>query len=125
VALRVHSSKVEGVYKDNLPGVVGVKVEVKKMEKYISKGNRGRGRRKRRRYIRGPLGSKMDTTTVPRQQRQKCLLVFLNLTTSCTPSVSVRSTWVYRRVRKNPQAHRNTVVALHLRSIPKGIESKE
>jgi hypothetical protein len=52
-------------------------------------------------------------------------MVFLNLATSCAPSVSVRSTWVYRRVRKNPQAHENTVVALHLRSIPKGIESKE
>jgi hypothetical protein len=46
VALRVHSSKVEGVYKYNLPRVEGVKVEVKKTEKDISKGNSGRGRRK-------------------------------------------------------------------------------
>jgi hypothetical protein len=33
VALRVHSSKVEGIYKDNLPRVAGVKVEVKKTER--------------------------------------------------------------------------------------------
>jgi hypothetical protein len=44
VALRVHSSKVEGVYKDNLPRVAGVKVEVKQMEKDISKGKGGIGR---------------------------------------------------------------------------------
>jgi hypothetical protein len=37
VALRVNSSKVEGVYKDNLPRVAGVKVEVKKTKKDISK----------------------------------------------------------------------------------------
>jgi hypothetical protein len=48
VALRVHFSKVEGVYKVNLSRVVGVKVEVKKMEKDVSKGNGGRGRRKRK-----------------------------------------------------------------------------
>jgi hypothetical protein len=40
-------------------------------------------------------------------------------------SVSVGSTWEYRQVRKNPQVHGNTVAAFHLRSIPKGIESKE
>jgi hypothetical protein len=53
------------------------------------------------------------------------LLIFLNLITSYSPSVSVRSTLVYRRVRKNTQAHGNTPATLHLRSMPKGIESKE
>ena len=33
MALRVHSSKAEGVYKDNLPWVVGVEVEVKKTKR--------------------------------------------------------------------------------------------
>ena len=37
MALRVHSSKVEGVYKDNLPWVAGVDVEVKKTKRDISK----------------------------------------------------------------------------------------
>ena len=33
VVLRVHSSKVEDVYKDNLPWITGVKVEVKKTKR--------------------------------------------------------------------------------------------
>ena len=37
MALRVHSSKVEGVYKDNLPWVAGVEVEVKKTKRDILK----------------------------------------------------------------------------------------
>ena len=41
------------------------------------------------------LGSKTTTTTVPRQRRQKCLLVFLN---------------VHRIIRKRTE---DTVVALH------------
>ena len=49
MALRVHSSKVEGVYKDNLPWVAGVEVEVKKTKRgYLKKGNGGEGRRKRK-----------------------------------------------------------------------------
>jgi hypothetical protein len=45
----------------------------------------------------GELGLKIITTTVPRQRRQKCLLVFLNA------------------YRNNPQAHRITIVAFHLK----------
>jgi hypothetical protein len=37
MALRVHSSKVEGVYKDNLQWVAGVEVEVKKTKRDILK----------------------------------------------------------------------------------------
>ena len=43
----------------------------------------------------GELGSEIIATTIPRQQRQKWLLVFLNA------------------YRNNPQAHRITVVAFH------------
>jgi hypothetical protein len=57
-------------------------------------------------------------TTFTRYNR---LLVFLNIATSCTPSVGIRSTWVYRWVWMNPQAHKYIIVALYLRSIPKGI----
>ena len=45
----------------------------------------------------GEIGSEIITTTVPRQQRQKCLLVFLNA------------------YRNNPQAHGITIVAFHLK----------
>ena len=51
----------------------------------------------------GKLGSKITTATVPRQRRQKCLLVFLN---------------VHRIIRKRTE---DTVVALHPESI-QGIE---
>ena len=44
----------------------------------------------------GELGSEIITTTIPRQWRQKCLLVFLNT------------------YRNNPQAHGITIVAFHL-----------
>jgi hypothetical protein len=50
---------------------------------------------------------------------------FLMSPLRCRDSVSVRITWVYLCVRRNLQVHGYTVVALHLRSIPKGIESKE
>jgi hypothetical protein len=39
--------------------------------------------------------------------------------------MSVKITKIYIWVRMNPQAHRYTVVGLHLRSIPNGIEYKE
>jgi hypothetical protein len=52
------------VYKDKLPGIIGVQVETKKENK-IYEDNRVR------RLV----------TTVPWQRRKKCLLVFLNLTT--------------------------------------------
>ena len=37
MALRVHSSKAKGVYKDNLPWVAGVEVELNKTKMDISK----------------------------------------------------------------------------------------
>ena len=46
--------------------VAGVKVEVRKRKRIYFK-------------ITGRLGSKMTTATVPRQRRQKYLLVFLNI----------------------------------------------
>ena len=51
----------------------------------------------------GKLGSKITTVTVPRQRRQKCLLVFLN---------------IHKIIRK---CTKDTVVALHPESI-QGIE---
>ena len=51
----------------------------------------------------GKLGSKITTATVPRQRRQKYLLVFLN---------------VHRIIRKRTE---DTIVALHPESI-QGIE---
>ena len=50
---------------------------------------------KKRYKIRGWTRFEENTATVPRQQRQKCLLVFLNAN------------------RNNPQPHGITVVALH------------
>ena len=47
----------------------------------------------------GKLGSKITTAAVPRQRRQKCLLVFLN---------------DHKVIRKRTE---NTVVALHPESI--------
>jgi hypothetical protein len=39
-------------------------------------GNEGKGRNKEKQKIRGPLGTKIDTSIVPRQQRQKPCWVF-------------------------------------------------
>ena len=41
-----------------------------------SMGSGGQGRRKEKQRIRGRLGSKKDTATVPRQRRQKACWVF-------------------------------------------------
>jgi hypothetical protein len=43
----------------------------------------------------GELGSEIITTTVPRQRRKKCLLVFLNA------------------YKNNPQTHGITIIAFH------------
>jgi hypothetical protein len=74
-----------------------------------------------------PTPGKIRVWISMKSQRRihEVLLVFLNLTTSCAPSVSVRSTWVYRWVRNNPQALKNSTIALHLKSILMCIESKE
>ena len=67
------------------PWVAGVKIVGRKLkmirdksrgvEKLLkdcsSMGSRGQGRRKETQRIRGRLGSKKDTATVPRQRRQK------------------------------------------------------
>jgi hypothetical protein len=39
-------------------------------------GNSGKGRNKEKQNIQGPLGMKIDTTTVPQQQRQKACWAF-------------------------------------------------
>ena len=62
------------------------------------KGIHGKGIKEDKRYTKrytGKLGSKITAATVPRQRRQKCLLVFLN---------------VHRIIRKRTEY---TVVALH------------
>ena len=73
-----------------LHGVAGVKIaegklrmirnEFRRVEKLLkdssSMGSGGQGRRKEKQRIRGRLGSKKDTATVPRQRRQKACWVF-------------------------------------------------
>jgi hypothetical protein len=55
-----------------------------------------------------------------------CVLVFLNVTTNDALLAwmldSPRYTYV---LQKNPQEHRYTIVALHVRSISNGIKSKD
>ena len=72
------------------PWVVGVKIAGRKLkmiwdkscgvEKLLkecsSMGCGGKDRRKEKQRIRGRLGSKKDTATVPRQRRQKACWVF-------------------------------------------------
>ena len=72
------------------PWVAGVKIAGKKQKmiryKYhgvekllkdsLSIDSGGQGRRKEKQRIRGRLGSKKDTATVPRQRRQKACWVF-------------------------------------------------
>ena len=53
------SGRVEKLLKDN-----------------ISMDSRGQGRRKEKQRIQGRLSSKKDTTTIPRQRRQKACWVF-------------------------------------------------
>jgi len=79
---------MEGVYEDNLPRVAGVEVEIRKAKRYEDRmGSRGEGRAKEKENrfflfflnIRRRTRFEGNTTTVPRQRRQKCLLVFLNV----------------------------------------------
>ena len=72
------------------PWVAGVKIAGRKLKMIRDKSRRvekllkdsssmdsgGQGRRKEKQRIRGRLGSKKDTATVPRQQRQKACWVF-------------------------------------------------
>ena len=47
MALETHPKGTEGVYEDNLPGVAGVKVEIKKSKRYeVESGSGGEGRGK-------------------------------------------------------------------------------
>ena len=53
---------------------------------------------------------------LPRQWRQKCLLVFLNdITRNVIPSNGAEILLVYYGDRVHPQAHGYTIVALHPR----------
>ena len=72
------------------PWVAGVKIAGRKLKMILDKsrgvekllkdsssmGSGGQGRRKQMQRIRGRLGSKKDTATVPRQRRQKACWVF-------------------------------------------------
>ena len=74
------------------PWVAGVKIVERKLkiirdkscrvEKLLkdssSMGSGGQGRRKEKQKIRGLLGSKKDTTTVPRQRCQKTCWIFVD-----------------------------------------------
>ena len=108
MALKTHPEGAEGVYEDNLPRVAGAKVEIRKAKKDEDRmGSRGEGRGKEKKTdffivfenIGGRTRFEGNTTTVLRQRRQKCLLVFLN---------------VHRIIRKRTE---DTVVALHPESI--------
>ena len=85
MALKTHPTGTEGVYEDNLPRVAGIEVEIRKAKRYEDRmGSRGEGRAKEKENIfffesiRGRTRFEVRTATVPRQRRQKCLLVFLN-----------------------------------------------
>ena len=83
MALKTHPEGLKGLYKDNLSGVARVKVETRKPngdEGNLVAGVKEEVRKTKRIFfkITGKLGSKKTTATVPRQRRQKCLLVFLN-----------------------------------------------
>jgi len=68
----------------------GVKAAERKLKRIVDKSRKmerllkdsfsmdsgGRGRRKEKQKIRGRLGKKKDTTTIPRQWRQKACWVF-------------------------------------------------
>ena len=73
------------------------------MDRKVIHGKRNKERERYKERIHVQLGSKTTIATVPWQQRQKCLLVFLN---------------VHRIIRKRTE---DTVVALHPESI-QGIE---
>ena len=88
MALKTHPKGMEGVYEDNLPRVAGVEVEIRKAKRYEDRmGSRGEGRAKEKENrfflfflnIRRRTRFEGNTTTVPRQRRQKCLLVFINI----------------------------------------------
>ena len=85
MALKTHPTGTEGVYKDNLPRVAGVEVEIRKAKRYEDRmGSRGEGRAKEKenrfflslKNIRGPTRFEVRTATVPQQRRQKACWVF-------------------------------------------------
>ena len=52
MALKTHPKGMEGVYKDNLPRVAGVEVEIRKAKRYESRmGSRSEGRAKEKENI--------------------------------------------------------------------------
>ena len=85
MALKIHPEGAEGVYKDNLPRIAGVEVDIRKAKRYESRmGSRGEGRAKEKENrfffvfenIQGPTRFEVRTTTVPRQRRLKACWVF-------------------------------------------------
>ena len=76
IALKIHPKGSKGLYEDNLSWVAGVEVEIRKEKGYKGKfgsGGEGRGKKNKKDFfkITSKLGSKITTTTVPRQRRQK------------------------------------------------------
>jgi hypothetical protein len=104
--LRIHSCRIEGLYEDNLPWIMGVEVEQKGKTKDIR--------------IVGFVDSRQP---FPGNDTRNACWYFLMSPLRRQDSVGVRITWVYLWVQTNPHVHGYTVVALHLKSIPKGIES--
>ena len=53
MALETHPKGLEGVYEDNLPWVMGVKVEIKKSKRYVVySGSEGEGRGEEKQRLR-------------------------------------------------------------------------
>ena len=52
MSLKTHPKGTEGVYKDNLPRIAGVEVDIRKAKRYVSRmGSRGEGRAKEKENI--------------------------------------------------------------------------
>ena len=85
MALKTHPIGAEGVYKDNLPRVAGVEVEIRKAKKdtmmeWVA-GVQIELKKKKTDFfvfenIRGPTRFEVRTATVPRQRLQKACWVF-------------------------------------------------
>ena len=85
MALKTHPTGTEGVYKDNLPSVAGVKVEIRKAKRYEERmGSRGEGRAKERENIfflflkiyEDQLGSKSEQQLFPGNGARKLVGYF-------------------------------------------------
>ena len=84
MALKTQPERVEGVYKDNLPRVGGVEVEIKKAKRYESRmGSRGEVELKKKKTIffvfeniRGPTRFEVRTQPFPGNDARKLVGYF-------------------------------------------------